>query len=122
MRTNALYIPKPIRKPARFVVQTPRSRIIRMSTSGLAERISTLTQTTATTAAATIRPSVRAESQPQVGASLIARSRQTSQSESRTAPTQLTSPGARIGDSGMNSDRRDQVSTMTPSGIQNSQW
>ena len=122
MSTNELYIPKPIRKPVRFVVHTPRSRIICMSTSGLGDRSSALTQTAAITTASTIRPITRAESHPHVGASLIARSRQISQSESRMAPVQLTVPGARIGDSGITMTVAIVVRTMRASGIQNSQW
>ena len=67
-------------------------------------------------------PITRAESHPHVGASLIARSRQISQSESRIAPVQLTVPGARIGDSGMNTIVANVVTTIRTSGIQNSQW
>ena len=122
MSTNELYIPNPIRKPARLVVQTPRSRIICMSTSGQRDLASTRIHTTASTAAATRRPIVRAESQPQRGASLIATSRHTSQSVRRTAPAQLTVPGARMGDSGTISMVAIAVTEITTNGIQNSQW
>jgi len=52
----------------------------------------------------------------------MGRSRQTSQSERRKAPLQLTVPGARIGDSGITMTVAIVVRTMRPSGIQNSQW
>ena len=67
-------------------------------------------------------PITRAESQPHVGASLIARSRQISQSERRMAPIQLIVPGARIGDSGIKTIVATMVTTIRTSGIQNSQW
>src|SRR5215471_2943281 len=51
IRTKALYMPNPSNSAARFVVQTPRARIITMSTSGCLERISTHTQRTASTTA-----------------------------------------------------------------------
>ena len=121
MSTNELYIPIPSRNPARFVVQTPRSCIIRMSTSGLGDLVSAQIHTTATTTPTPISPSVRAESQPQEGASLMATSRQTSQRDRSTAPVQSTFPGARTGDSGMISIVATTVAAITTNGIQNSQ-
>ena len=122
MRTNALYMPIPSRKPERFVVQTPRSCIIRMSTSGLAVRVSAQIHQTAMTTPAASNPRVRAESQPQDGASLIATSKQISHSERSAAPSQSTFPGARTGDSGMISIVATTVTRITASGIQKSQW
>src|SRR6185437_11524180 len=63
-----------------------------------------------------------AEPQPQVGASLTARSSATSQPESRIAPSQWTFPGARTGDSGMNTSVATMDTSVTTPGIQNSQW
>ena len=85
---NALYMPKPSRSAAAFVVQTPLSRIIFMSTSGCRERVSALTQAAAATADTTIRPIVFAEVQPHVAPSLTATSRATSQAERSTPPSQ----------------------------------
>ena len=65
---------------------------------------------------------MRAESHPQMGASLIASSRQISQSESSMALVQLTLPGARTGDSGTITIVAIVVSAITANGIQNSQW
>jgi hypothetical protein len=122
MSTNELYIPNPSRNPARLVVQTPRMRIIPMSTSGLGDLVSVQIHTTATTTPTAMSPSVRADSQPQLGASLIATSRHTSQSERSAAPVQSTVPGARTGDSGMISIVATTETAVTASGIQNSQW
>ena len=44
--------PESDQEARRFVVQTPRSRIIRMSTSGLSDRVSAVIQATARIAAA----------------------------------------------------------------------
>jgi hypothetical protein len=52
-----------------------------MSTSGLGDLVSARTQATASTTAAPKSPSVRVESHPQVGASLIETRRQISQRE-----------------------------------------
>src|SRR3954451_818651 len=68
IRTKALYIPKPISSAVRFVVQTPRSRIIAMSTSGCVARASARTQATARTTASRSSPSVFGEPQPHEGA------------------------------------------------------
>ena len=68
MSTNEPYIPTPRRTAARFVVQTPRRRIICMSTSGVGRLASIATQTTATTTAAASRP-MRAGGEPAPAAS-----------------------------------------------------
>ena len=49
-------------------------------------------------------------------------SRQTSQPESRKAPSQLTRPGTLIGDSGTKNTVATVATTTRTSGIQNSQW
>ena len=60
------YIPTPSRNAARFVVQTARAAIIRMSTSGSRDRSSLRTQAATTAAAPANRPSVLGEPQPQL--------------------------------------------------------
>src|ERR1700722_4948797 len=101
IRMNALYMPKPSRSAAALVVETPRTRIIFMSTSGWGAVVSARTQTAPITTAATSRPTVLPEPQPQLDASLTARRRQTSQDESSAAPSQWIRPGARSDDWGM---------------------
>ena len=96
IRMNALYMPKPSRSAAAFVVQTPLNRIILMSTSGCRERLSALTQAAADTADATTRPMVFPDPQPQADPSLTATSRATSQAERSRPPSQWMLPGARI--------------------------
>src|SRR3954467_7398745 len=91
-RMNDENIPNPNTSAARFVVQTARIRIIRMSTSAAAVRASTQTQTAASTAAMTKRLTVRGEVQPQVSPSLIGSSSATSQPASSAAPVQSTRP------------------------------
>ena len=122
MRTKALNIPQPSRKPTRFVVQTPRSRIISMSTSGLGERVSARIQATASTTASRGARSCGPSSQPQFGASLIASEQadEPEREQDRARPVDL--PGARTGDSGMSDDVAIVVTTITTSGIQKSQW
>ena len=66
--------------------------------------------------------SVRAESHPQPGASLIASRKQTSQPDRSAAPAQCTRPGARIGDSGTAITVSTVATAVVISGIQNSQW
>ena len=122
MSTNALNRPKPIRKPARLVDQTGRSRIICMSTSAFVVRASMTTHAAPATAAMASSPIVRTDVHPHCGASLIASRRQTSKRESSAAPSQSTEPGARMGDSGMRNIVATTVATMTTHGIQKSQW
>ena len=122
-RMNDPNIPAPSRSAARFVVQTPRSRIIRMSTSG--SRLAARPHPRR----AQSRPTPRRdracarEPQPHERPSLIGSRSATSQPASSTAPSQLTRPGARIGDSGTTrnvADRRDRrrrrTGTRTASG------
>lgn len=72
-------------RPARFVVQTARIRIIRMSTSGVRERSSTATQPASTARPAATRPSVRTDSQPHDGACVIASRTPVSPADSSSA-------------------------------------
>jgi hypothetical protein len=65
--TSALYWPKPTSNAAVFVVQTPFSRIIFMSTSGCGERLSALTHAAARSPERTNRPIVFADPQCHVG-------------------------------------------------------
>ena len=121
-RMNAANMPKPSSSVARFVVHTPRSRIMRMSTRGTAARSSTRTQTTTSTAVAANRPSVGPEAQPQRDPSLTPSRRQMSQPESRAAPAQLIRPGVRKCDSGTKRSVATPALSTTTRGIQNSQW
>ena len=98
---NDAYMPAPSRKAARFVVHTPRMRIIVMSISGLALRISTAIHTHDTASPAAINPSAFADPQPHVVVSEIASSTTDMPTVIRAAASQLIFPGTRTGDSGM---------------------
>src|SRR4051812_6635863 len=98
---NEPNIPNPNRNAVRFVVQIGRRRIICMSTSGLADRASTITQAAAQAAASANRPSTCGDVQPPDGAWLTPTSSETSHAVSSAAPAQLIRPGAVIGDSGI---------------------
>ena len=115
-------MPKPISVAERFVAHTGRSRSIVMSTSGSAIRDSTTTQATTASTDAASRPSVAADSQPQLGPSLTATSSVTSQAASSRPPAQSTLPGVRIGDSGIITIVMIATGMITASGSQNSQW
>src|ERR1051326_7229520 len=71
-RMNEEYMPKPNSRAARFVVQTPRRRIICMSTTGEWLRHSHQIHTGISTAVATKSVRVLPEVQPQTEPSLIA--------------------------------------------------
>ena len=90
-----------------------------MSTSGSAERDSARTQAASSTSPTANSPITRGESQPHVGASLKPSRIATSQPDSSDAPSQLTRPGLRTGDSGTNSQVATSASTTATSGIQN---
>ena len=122
MSTNDENIPAPSSTAVVLTVHTPRRRIISMSTSGSRARCSLRTHSAASTAAAAISPSTRAEPQPQAGPSLMAKSSATSQLDSSAAPPQLTRPGVLIGDSGTKKCVATSVTTTAISGNQNSQW
>src|SRR5215211_2568868 len=104
----------------RLVVQTPRSRMSPMSTSGAAIRRSNATQPQNTVAATAKRASSRAESQPQRLPSVMASRNATSATESSAAPTTSTRAGVRTGDSGTNAHVSTAAGTVTTSADQNS--
>src|ERR1700729_2942773 len=108
---NDAYMPAPSRKAARLVVQTPRMRIIVMSTSGFLLRVSTK-----------IQPRVFDEPQPHVVVSETASSTTEMPIVISAAATQLTLPGTRTGDSGIKRQVATAASTVATSGSQNSQW
>ena len=118
IRMNELYIPKPISSVARLTVQTPRTTIIFMSTSGSLERDSARTQAASSTSPIANRPITLGEVQPQVGAWLKPSRMATSQPDRSDAPSQFTRPGLRTGDSGTNSHVATSASSTATSGIQ----
>src|SRR2546430_1372070 len=120
--TNAEYIPNPSTSAARLVVQTPRSRIMRISTRGARLRDSAQNQTGNRIAAIAKRPSVRAEVQPQLEPSLTGTSKATSQPDSSTAPVGSIRPRVRTGDPGTNTIVPTVAATTATSGNQNSHW
>src|SRR3954452_17912637 len=122
MRMNELYMPAPTRNAAAFTVQTPRMRIIFMSTSSSDDRFSTATHTTSSTMPSRKSPMVRGSPQPHVEPGLIATSTATSHDDSSAGPTQLTRPGERTGDSGTKKKVALGEPTVGASGNQNSQW
>ena len=65
---------------------------------------------------------VRGSPQPHVEPWLIATSTATSHDDSSAAPTQLTRPGERTGDSGTKKKVAIVAMTVAASGNQNSQW
>jgi hypothetical protein len=105
-----------------LVAHTARTRIIRMSISGRADRDSTRTHSAPTTTATTSRPMTAGEPQPQDGAWLTASSSATSQPDSSRAAGQLIEPDVRTGDSGTRKCAASAETTSTISGSQNSQW
>ncbi len=121
-RMNDEYIPNPSRNPTRFVVQTPRMRIIRMSTSGCEERVSLRTHDASSTRPSAKQPSVLDESQCQFTAWLIATSTATRPADISAAPVQLTRPGVRTGDSGTNTRVATVAATTGINGSQNRKW
>src|SRR4051812_30345237 len=97
---NDEYIPKPSSSATVLVVQTPRMRIIFMSTSGSALWVSLYTQAASTSSPDSITTSVSADSQPQLGVLLTAISTAPRPTAISSALTQFTRPGTRTGDSG----------------------
>ena len=98
---NEAYRPAPSRNAARFVVHTPRTRIIAMSISG-----SRLCNSTPIHAAHTAKPAansvkVRVSPQPHTVVCAIAISTQHIPRLISAAAGQFTCPGVRTGDSGM---------------------
>src|SRR5437763_2720951 len=99
---NEAYMPAPSRKAVRFVVQTPRIRIIVMSISGWRLRISTTTQAAQTSSPKPSSDTVRVDVQPQLVVSVTASSTDVIPTLISAAASQLIRPGTRTGDSGMN--------------------
>ena len=99
-RMNDEYMPTPSRTATRFVVHTPFSRIIRMSTSGSSARSSAGIHSSTSKAPSASSASVRPDVQPQVLPSLIASSTPPSPADMSSAPSQLIFPGVLTGDSG----------------------
>ena len=98
---NEEYIPTPTRNATRLVVHTPWMRIIAMSTSGSSERSSVSAPGGEhDEPGGDQRRCVLAEPQPQVVVWLTATRTITSPSDISAAASQLTLPGALIGDSG----------------------
>ena len=121
---NDEYMPAPSRNAARFVVHTPRMRIIAMSISGSAlrdlDRGSTASETISPAA---ISPSVLAEPQPHTVVCEIAMQdrRDADRHQRRREPVDLGRESA-TGDSGMNRHVATAATSVATSGIQNSQW
>ena len=118
---NDAYRPAPSRNAARFVVHTPRRRIIVMSTSGSRLRTSTMTQATQNTAPTANSASVRVPPQPQTPVWAMPMRIAQMPTVMRAAASQLTRPGVRTGDSGMNFQVANAPASVITSGIQNSQ-
>ena len=116
------YIPTPSRNAARFVVQTARVAIIRMSTSGWRERSSRPTQAATTAAAPANSPTVLVEPQPHVLASLTDTSRPARPIAISAAEPQLMFAEPCAGERGTHTIVSGVVTARTASGSQNSQW
>ena len=99
-----------------MVVQTPRTRIIVMSISGLSLRTSTRIQARMKRTPTRVRPNVFAETQPQVVVSLIASSTAERPIVISAAASQLTRPGVRTGDSGTSRQVATAATTIATSG------
>ena len=97
---NDEYIPAPSRNATRFVVHTPRIRIIDISTSGSRLWSSTQIQAAITAAPATSSAIVLVPPQPQTVVCAIAISTQHIPRLMSAAANQFTRPGERTGDSG----------------------
>src|SRR2546423_819003 len=119
--TNDEYMPAPSRNAARLVVHTPRIRIIVMSTSGSRLRTSTAIQAKQNSSPKPNSPMVLAPPQPQTVVSAIAISTPQTPTLISVAASQFTLPGERTGDSGMYLRVANAASSVTASGIQNSQ-
>ena len=104
-----------------MAVQTPRTRIIAMSISGLRLRTSTTIHTAQTARPAASRASVRRLVHPHTVVWAIARSTPDMPVVISAAAAQLTRPGVRTRDSGMYRQVHAAARTMAGSGIQNSQ-
>jgi hypothetical protein len=115
------YMPAPNSSAAVLVVHTAGSRMTRRSISGERDRDSDSSHSAKSTTAAANSPITRAEPQPHWPAWLSGSSSATSHADSRTAPSQLTRPSARLGDSGTYRRAMSVVTATMPTGSQNSQ-
>ena len=118
---NDEYMPKPSRNATVFVVQTPRMRIMCMSTSGLALADSLRTQATSSPAPIASTINVFADNQCQLAASVTASSTAARPPDMSAAPAQLTRPDTRTGDSGTSTWIATVAATSGTSGSQNNQ-
>lgn len=121
-RTKEEYIPTPTSTATRFVVQTPRIRIILMSTSGSFAPSSVLTQATRLRTPSAIRPSVLADPQPHALVWLTATSTRTRPVDISAAARQLMWPGSLTGEGGTKKCVATAATRIARSGSQNSQW
>ena len=118
---NDEYIPAPSRNATRFVVHTPRIRIIDMSINGSRLWTSTHTHAAQTSTPAPNSAIVFVPVQPQTVVCAIAIRRQEMPALISAAASQFTWPGVRTGDSGTNRHVQNAASSVTTSGAQNSQ-
>ena len=118
---NDAYIPAPSRNATRFVVHTPRIRIIAMSISGSRLWTSTQIHAAITSAPAANSAIVLAPPQPQTVVCAIPISTKQIPTLISVAASQFTRPGERIGDSGTNRHVHTAATRVTTSGSQNSQ-
>ena len=114
------YMPAPSRNAVRFVVQTPRIRIIVMSIRGDALRTSTATHAQQTRTPAANNASGRDEVQPQAVVWLTAINTVEIPTLIRIAASQLGRPGIRTGDSGTKRQVQNAATAITTSGSQKS--
>ena len=114
------YIPAPSRNAARLAVQTPRSAIIRMSTSGAGEASSRRTHATRNAPPPANSPTVLGESHPHWPDSVTATSSVESPTAISAADTVLTLAGVRTGEAGTHRATSRPLTTSRPSGSQNS--
>ncbi len=121
MTTIIENIVKPNRIAVIFVRYTVGIRIIRISTSGWALRLSTMIQMAMSSPASTRRPRTELDPHPHRGPWLIPRSRATSHAASSDAPPIDTFPATRMGDSGTRSMVTTHAMAMAIAGSQNSQ-
>ena len=115
-------MPKPSSMATVLVVQTPRIRIIRMSTRGWVLRDSLRTHSTRKTAPATNRPTVLTDSQCHTAVWLTATSTAPRPTDINAAPVQLTRPATRMGDSGTRKWMATVAATSGINGTQNRSW
>ncbi len=104
------------------MVQTPRTRIIAMSTSGVLLRTSTAIQAPMKAKPTSASPMVLPDTQPHSVVWLTASRTPEMPRVISAAAVQLTLPGVRTGDSGTSRQVAIAAITIRTNGIQNSQW